>query len=78
MPHVPQFAPSLCVFVQMSPHAANPCLQTKPHWLLLQTAVAFVFVGHTSPQPPQFFASVVVSTHPLLHGMYEPRQVYAH
>jgi hypothetical protein len=39
------------------------------HWLLEQTAVASGFVGQILPQPPQFAASVLVSTQAPPHSM---------
>src|SRR5262245_57187924 len=40
-----------------------------PHLLAAQAAVALEGVGHAMPQPPQWAASVVGSTHPLLQQM---------
>jgi hypothetical protein len=44
----------------------------------MHTEVAFVFIGQAAPQPPQFFASLVVSTQLFEQRMYDPVQAIEH
>jgi hypothetical protein len=68
-PHPPQLFGSVVVLTSqplpaLPSQSANGALQEPtPQALLLQPGVPFATAGHTVPQPPQLFLSVLVSTH---------------
>ncbi len=82
LPHEPQCDVLVLMFAsqpfeEVLSQFPNPALQVPtPHVEPLQPAVAFAGAGHTLPHPPQWTASVVVSTHAAEQTTWpEPQQV---
>ena len=72
MPHPPQWAESVSVFVQLPEHSVSPL----EHSQALSTQV--VPPPHTAAQLPQFESSLEVSTHAPPQSVSEPAQLESH
>jgi hypothetical protein len=63
LPHVPQFALSVCVFAHLPVHVTCGAAQSEVHAPLVQISAA----PHAFPQAPQFAVSVCVFVHAWPH-----------
>jgi hypothetical protein len=70
----PQWARSEARVTQAPAHSACPAGQSSTHWLLAQTLP----VAHVAPHFPQFFGSLLVSTHASPQAVKPSRHVCAH
>lgn len=73
LPQEPQFAGSVLVSMQASPHLVKPASQSTLQEPAAQTELPLRTAGQRLAQPPQLSESVAVSTHSVPHVVSVPQ-----